>query len=186
MWPFRIPPFAGHPGIPDPGLTTGEWLTLLLTAAIAGAAIAQAFVAFRLWKLQRSIEDERKRIHIVLEFVKGDDGYPFLKVMNASARGVYIGAFQFSLTSLPEGSESWVDEDGILLGPYGYEKMDCGENWRLNVLFLADKLPPAKQAVTLAIVASYEEDGLWGESREFCFDVVIGRDCRISEIKPTY
>ena len=50
MWPFRMPPFAGHPGIPDPGLTTGDWLTLLLTAAIAVAAVAQAFIAYRIWR----------------------------------------------------------------------------------------------------------------------------------------
>ncbi len=184
MWPFRMPPFAGHPGIPSLDLTTSGWLTLFLTTAIAAAAIAQAFVAFRLWKLQLSIESERKRIHIVLEFVKDDDGDPFLKVINASSRGVYIRVFKFSLIFLPEGPKSWDDENGMLLGPYGYEKRNYRNKWQLNLLPLAHRLPSAKQVIRLVIVAFYEKDGRWEQSRDFDFDVFIDNNGRIFEIKP--
>ncbi len=170
--------------MPDLGLSTGESITLLVTAAIAGAAIAQVFVAYRLWRLQRSIEDERKRIHIVLEFVKGDDGDPYLKVINASSRGVYIRVFKFSLILLPEGPKSWDDENGMLLGPYGYEKRNYRNKWQLNLLPLAHKLPSAKQAIRFVLVAFYEKDGRWEQTRDFDFDVFIDNNRRIFEIKP--
>ena len=91
MWPFRIPPFAGHPGIPDPGLTTGEWLTVGLTAAIAVAAVAQSFIAYRIWRPKVEIFMELHAPHLVVKTVSfgnerqsGGVGKAFLNVTNLS------------------------------------------------------------------------------------------------------
>lgn len=98
MWPFRIPPFAGHPGIPDPGLTTGDWLILLLTAAISVAACAQAFIAYRIWRPKVEIFMELHTPHLVGKTVSigkekqsGGVGKAFLNVTNLSPVAIWLG-----------------------------------------------------------------------------------------------
>jgi len=124
MWPFRIPPFAGHPGIPDLGLTTSDWLTLLLTAAIAVAAIAQAFVAFRLWTLQRSIEAERKRIYLLVECYRLRTGGLVIELANMSTTAVRIEKLRFSI--IAEGEKktgSFEREERLTILPYASHRI---------------------------------------------------------------
>ncbi len=96
MWPFRMPPFAGHPGIPDPGLTTGDWLTLLLTAAIAWAAIQQVFVNRRIFALQQGIEDDRRRVDLSIEYFSDS---PSVAIVNLSPFAILVKEIVFTFWS---------------------------------------------------------------------------------------
>lgn len=183
MWHSRLPLFAPGPAIPDFGMTLNDWFTVALTFAIALAAWRQVVVNRRLLALQHSIEDERKRMHIVLEFVKRDDG-PALKVMNASVRGVYIGFFRLTLVNLPGGQKSWNDKDGLLLGRYDFEELSYRIKWNVYIVPLLGALPPVGMVLRLNIFATYEDDGQWHRSREFGFEVTVDSGGRIMEIEP--
>ncbi len=126
MWPFRMPPFAGHPGIPDLDLTTNAWLTLLLTTAIAAAAIAQAFVAFRLWALQHSIEAERKRIHLLVECYRGKGGELVIELANMSTTAVRIEKLRFSIIAEAEKKTGSLErEERLTILPYASRRISA-------------------------------------------------------------
>ena len=126
MWPFRMPPFAGYPEIPDPGLTTGDWLIVVLTAAIAVAAVAQAFVAFRLWTLQRSIEAERKQIHLLVECYRGEGGELVIELANMSMTPVRIEKLRFSIIAeAKQKTGSFEREERLTILPYASHRISA-------------------------------------------------------------
>ena len=87
-------------------------------SVIAIAVILQAVVAVRLYKLQHSIEGDRKRISVSAQLVaRGSD--PNLRIMNASAVGVQILRTRFTdLGTRGKDRNEWVDTDGMVIPPY--------------------------------------------------------------------
>lgn len=188
MWPFRIPPFVGHPGIPDPGLSTGEWLTVLLTAAIAAAAVAQAIVAYRLWRLQASIEDERKKVDIIVDLA-GTNQDAILRVMLVAARGVFIRVVKVEAfdSTLPAGKRVWHYRNSIGLRPYEPKDIKWRTEWLDSILPLWEAWPPqTMRSILLGMTAFYYDDrGKPASGRQFRYNVEVhGTSIKSVELVP--
>lgn len=106
-----------------------EWLAVFVTLVIAGAAVAQACVAYRLLRLQRTIEEDRRRVGVYPHIYK--QGRPIiLKLMNISPVGVGIKKITFCLRreDMPQKASSSALTASVPIGPYDDAEQDIREH----------------------------------------------------------
>lgn len=139
-------------------------VNIILTVVIAGAAIAQAIFARKLWQLQKFIEDQRARTFVsaVLEYMVGLQSQPgnaFLRLENASGIGVMVKRVHLAVTA--KGKESRDLNLNLAVGPYSSRGTDITNDLQNTVWDANPGAPPSNEnhhSAEIEVTAEYDAE----------------------------